>query len=1183
MMQAFQVLSSPGWESLVEALLHTLWIGALCAAVAGGVLRGLPAVRARRRQAVCLAGLLLTLVGGMAAWVVIERLPEREVGVAAPGAVLATAGGEWAGVAAEGAGAPAAVAAAEGLGASAAAERRIGAAAWVAAGWLIGVLGMLVRMGHAVAGAGRLRRAGRPAAAGEALRAIANELEAMLGMAGRVGLLVVDALSGPAVVGVWRPVILWPAAWATGMPEWQVRAILAHELAHIVRRDYLVNLLQMAVEALLFFNPAVWWMSRQARIEREACCDALAARMLGDSGEWDLARALAEAAGAANMPAGAMAFGGPPRRSLLERVRRLLEPAHRPTFRLPWPTLAGILALLLIGLAGLKLAGNAVADALMSHEERIARMESLQRQAPDYGEERRQDYGEEDRITVRGTIRAADGARLPGILQMTSDSDRPGHGYRSGYTLPGIRGATLNEEGTALTFEIPIEYGEIHLAVTSDGYAPAFAGPLRAEPGGVIDGVELVLAPGFPAEVLVTDEGSRPLRGVEIRARTEDPAQGWSASVTTDGDGMATIAHATTTPMTLNVRHPGYMEAEVKGFIASAAETFAWALAPARATTGRAVDAQTGEPLAGVELRLVARRGGSMGNMQWGSGNGPVLATSGNDGRFSIDTFADDAAYIVVAFAADTTHAGFFRMLPGETGRTLALERTLALAGTIRNADTLERYADGRPHRINWRLARRIGDEEVSLDGTVDVEDDDGADARFRITGVLPGRLTISGAGLHEALAVTGSSADLVLNREGTPTDLGTLQARLDEAHPMREVLVRLTSPAGAPMPSGALTAEYWRFIAAPATEEGFYRQTERIRIPLDDDGTVRLAVPTPNRLELKPQGLLGYWFPTLWHGDEGMMQAGGEIEAGEDPVEITLPLRPAGGIDGRLFDAHGQPARGLTISLAVEEMPDGMPGNSHGIEVKSSSRAGDDSSRFFAGPLPIGGTYRIVANQAWNYAVSEPIRITAEQPFTTLAMTMPEPVDLAGTVTDPEGTPIAGVKMELSFNVPGHGYGRNQAPLTGVHGNFRIPGLNPNPPEGAFYSLIATPTADYVPLSTTILPGDSPLHLTLQHGRTVEGIAVDAETGQPLRGLEVYAMGTWEKWYEEFPGFLDADAVTDENGHFRFTRLRPDKPYQLHTRGGIVRQGGDLPATGNPPVRLAVEPSASWLAQNPQ
>ena len=60
-----------------------------------------------------------------------------------------------------------------------------------------------------------------------------------------------------------------------------MRAILAHELAHVRRHDYVVNLAQMAVEALLFFNPAVWWLGRQARVEREACCDAVAVGITG--------------------------------------------------------------------------------------------------------------------------------------------------------------------------------------------------------------------------------------------------------------------------------------------------------------------------------------------------------------------------------------------------------------------------------------------------------------------------------------------------------------------------------------------------------------------------------------------------------------------------------------------------------------------------------------------------------------------------------------------------------------------------------------------------------------------------------------------------------------------------------------------------------------------------------------
>jgi beta-lactamase regulating signal transducer with metallopeptidase domain len=94
--------------------------------------------------------------------------------------------------------------------------------------------------------------------------------------------LLTESLQIPAVVGIVRPVLLIPAAIACQLPPAHLEAILLHELAHIRRHDYLVNLLQMLLEACLFYNPAVWWISRQVRIEREACCDALAAGATGE-------------------------------------------------------------------------------------------------------------------------------------------------------------------------------------------------------------------------------------------------------------------------------------------------------------------------------------------------------------------------------------------------------------------------------------------------------------------------------------------------------------------------------------------------------------------------------------------------------------------------------------------------------------------------------------------------------------------------------------------------------------------------------------------------------------------------------------------------------------------------------------------------------------------------------------
>ena len=79
----------------------------------------------------------------------------------------------------------------------------------------------------------------------------------------------------PVVIGYVRPVILMPVGLLAGLPAGQVESILLHELAHIRRHDYLVNLLQTSVEGLLFYHPAVWWISGVIRAERENCCDDL--------------------------------------------------------------------------------------------------------------------------------------------------------------------------------------------------------------------------------------------------------------------------------------------------------------------------------------------------------------------------------------------------------------------------------------------------------------------------------------------------------------------------------------------------------------------------------------------------------------------------------------------------------------------------------------------------------------------------------------------------------------------------------------------------------------------------------------------------------------------------------------------------------------------------------------------
>src|SRR5262249_26688490 len=180
----------------------------------------------------------------------------------------------------------------------------------------------------------------------------------------------------PMVIGWLRPVILLPASAMTGLTPQQLEAIIAHELAHIRRHDYLINLLQAVIETLLFYHPAVWWVSRRIRQEREHCCDDLAVAVCGDALTY--ARALLEmerlrAAG----PQLAMAANGG---LLMNRIRRLVgaQPKHADRFS---GLFAGVIALTALISAG---AGAQILLQSSSRADReIVSLQDRHEQAPE--------------------------------------------------------------------------------------------------------------------------------------------------------------------------------------------------------------------------------------------------------------------------------------------------------------------------------------------------------------------------------------------------------------------------------------------------------------------------------------------------------------------------------------------------------------------------------------------------------------------------------------------------------------------------------------------------------------------------------------------------------------------------------------------------------------------------------
>ncbi|MEA2338472.1 MAG: hypothetical protein QOE82_2479, partial [Thermoanaerobaculia bacterium] len=184
--------------------------------------------------------------------------------------------------------------------------------------WLTGVLLLSVRLLFGWLRAHSIAKRNATEAAPEWQRS-ARRLAQALKLNRAVQLLESSAFEVPTVIGWLRPVVLLPATSLTGLSTEQMEMILAHELAHIRRNDFFVNLMQAVVETLLFYHPAVWWISNRIRVEREHCCDDVAVAVSGKPLVYARALTRLEELRVEDAQAFVSANGG----SLIGRIRRL--------------------------------------------------------------------------------------------------------------------------------------------------------------------------------------------------------------------------------------------------------------------------------------------------------------------------------------------------------------------------------------------------------------------------------------------------------------------------------------------------------------------------------------------------------------------------------------------------------------------------------------------------------------------------------------------------------------------------------------------------------------------------------------------------------------------------------------------------------------------------------------------
>jgi uncharacterized protein (TIGR03435 family) len=314
-MNAIQILATQPWvERLGLTLLHFLWQGFLIVAVHAAArkwgARGLGGPN--DRYLLACAALMSMAIAPLVTWVLLRGPAPESVAVTftAPMSAARTEPARF-----------------MSLSLPSAADHAMSGPflSWVVAIWFIGATAFSLRLLGGWILAERLRfRMVRPASA-EWQRTF-DRLKTRVSVSRPVRLLVSGALHAPAAIGWLRPIVLLPAGALAGLPAAQIEALLVHELAHIRRHDYVVHLLQSAVEAVFFYHPAVWWISSHMRAERELCCDDIAVSLTGDAVSY--ARALAELDLARSIQPTLMAANGG---SLAGRIARLLgQPSTSP-------------------------------------------------------------------------------------------------------------------------------------------------------------------------------------------------------------------------------------------------------------------------------------------------------------------------------------------------------------------------------------------------------------------------------------------------------------------------------------------------------------------------------------------------------------------------------------------------------------------------------------------------------------------------------------------------------------------------------------------------------------------------------------------------------------------------------------------------------------------------------------
>ncbi len=1064
------------WQSMLWVLVHTLWQGIGIAVVLWVLLKWIPVRQAQWRYSLALIGLVIVVMGALTTWSIghlpdtptihadVDSVPDINDKYAVASTAMNPQQAE------------------DTVHPSQGELGQVGAGC-VVVFWGLGVLTMLLRVAFSLRAAQGLVQGGRVLEDADLLQCIAS-LQARLRLNRRLLVKVVDMLDVPAVIGVIRPTLLLPLAFLNELSPAQVEVVLAHELAHIRRYDVLFALVQRVIEALLFFNPAVWWISRQVSLEREACCDAAAAGVTGP--RETVAQALFDVVKRLHQPVPGLSAAvalhkGNRQGHFTERLRRLVEPSARARLRLPWLSFGLLVAMTGLGLTILHWGTNrAVVKAaeLLSPKQHIERIEQAKEayEAPDdplY-------EGEQGKFLVRGTVRTYDGSPLPDDLYI----ELRGHYPRGGIACYS---ADL-EEGA---FQYTIRQRRVSVIAYSETFAPLIVGPLDIESDQGLEAIELVLQPGFVAHVKLHDPSGQPVVGARVdysyHCRNATLRAG---SVSSDENGLLTFNHAIDLPIGLSVRENGFQYDYLKTQL-SKDKPLEWTLLPVQPTTGILISKVTGRPLPNVPIYLLSRKG--FHDRTFDARKSYVqddcrLTETDAQGNFILNSLREDCIY---ALYIDGTDDYGPDILPGIVAGRQDLRLEISPPRYVRGRilghyDPEMERLKGRKAAPALRFTNNLRIDNMSYCSGVHTrltKLTDQVGWSFTIPNLLPNDVTISLQG-HPARTipkVTESIEDYIIDLRPGVTDPSVAK---QEA---RTVIVKLKAPEGWPVPTGKIRLDH--VMPGRNAYKPYWLDLQ--------DGQTQLDVPMLAHGQGKfkyesCKDLIGYWI------DE---KTGIPIPPGNEPYVIEVQAHPAGAVHGEVLGWDGKPVNNASVYMeTVEKSPDAQDKRlplDYSINVSPEGR-------FVFSPVPLGGIYQLKAYRSYDnersLIFSKELTVTREAPTQIVALTLPAGKTLKGRIVNPDGQGLRQTNVALNYKHK-HGSHGGSSITADADGYFQF--VHVNTEADCQYSYRVSSVDNYcgceVPVNL-----DGIQTVVLEEGFVLRGRIIDSQSKGLIPGAEL-------------------------------------------------------------------------------